>query len=125
MPMKWFVLGTAALIATVTVARGDERGNRPYVQSGADGVLYARCLPDALNGPAGRTRVYSVGRDKDELIETYDWYAEGGVTLGWSPIAGRVAVIARGNGAEPSFFLGDKRLAAYTADDLEKLGVEV
>jgi hypothetical protein len=109
----------------VTEARPDERSNRPYVQSGADGVLYARCLPDALGGPAGRTRVYSVGRGTDELVETYDWYAEGGVTLGWSPTAGKVAVMARRNGSELSFYLGGERTASYTAADLGRLGVEV
>ena len=81
-------------------------------------------IPDETTGSAGRTRVYSVGRDKDDLLETYDWYARG-VTLGWSPIAGKVAVMARRNGAELSFYLGGKQLATYTADDLGKLGVEV
>ena len=123
--MKWFVLTAATLVALAAPARADERGNRPYVQSGADGVLYARCVPDQVTGSAGRTRVYGVGRDKDDLIETYDWYPQGGVTLGWSPAAGKVAVMARRNGAELSFYLGGKLTASYTADDLGRLGVEV
>jgi hypothetical protein len=123
--MKWFVLGAAALVALVAPARADKPGNRPYVQSGPDGALYARCVPDATTGSAGRTRVYSVGRDKDDLLETYDWYAQDGVTLGWSPTAGRVAVMARRNGAELSFYLGGKLLASYTAEELGKFGVEV
>ena len=121
--MKWSALGTV-LVAVAAAACADEAGNRPYVQSGPDGVFYARCVPDAVTGSAGRTRVYSVGRDKDDLLETYDWYARG-VTLGWSPTAGKVAVMARRNGAELSFYLGGKLLASYTADDLGKLGVEV
>src|SRR5215218_10277902 len=121
--MKWSVLGTV-LVAVAAPTLADEPGNRSYVQSGPDGVFYARSVPDALTGSAGRTRVYSVGRDKDDLLETYDWYARG-VTLGWSPKAGKVAVMARRNGAELSFYLGAKLLASYTADDLAKLGVEV
>jgi hypothetical protein len=123
--MKWFVLVAVAPVAFAAPARADKPGNRPYVQSGPDGVLYARCVPDGLTGSAGRTRVYSVGRDKDDLLETYDWYAQDGVTLGWSPTAGRVAVMARRNGGELSFYLGAGRLASYGVDDLGKLGVEV
>jgi hypothetical protein len=123
--MKWFILSAAALVAFAVHARADKASNRPYVQSGPDGALYARCIPNALTGSAGSTRVYNVGREKDDLIETYDWYAEGGVSLGWSPIAGKVAVMARRNGAELSFYLGDKLLASYTLGDLGKLGVEV
>lgn len=123
--MKWFILGAAALVAFAAHVRADKPSNRPYVQSGPEGVFYVRCIPDAITGPAGSTQVYKVKRDKDDLIETYDWYAEGGVTLGWSPIAGKVAVMARRNGAELSFYLGGKLLASYTPDDLGKLGVEV
>jgi hypothetical protein len=106
--------------------------NRAYVKSGPDGVSYARCIPEADAGSAGTTRVYSVGRDKDTLIDTYDWYAPRGVTLGWSPVAGKVAVMALGGRTparsarvELSFHLGGKLLAAYTAEDLRALGVEV
>jgi len=123
--MKLFVLGVAILTGFAAPARADEPGSRPYVHSGADGVLYARCVPDQVTGSAGRTRVYNVGRDTDDLIETYDWYAQGGVRLGWSPAAGKVAVMARRNGAELSFYLGGKPLASYSADDLGRLGVQV
>jgi hypothetical protein len=49
------------------------------------------------------------------------------VVLGWSPVAGKVAVMTRGEkaGAELSFYLGGKLLASYTVADLHKLGVEV
>jgi hypothetical protein len=124
--MKWFAVSAAVLVAAAP-AVADRAGNRPYVQSGPDGVIYARCVPDGLAGSAGRTEVYSVGKQKDDLIAAYDWYAPEGVTLGWSPSAGKVAVMARRSepAAELSFYLGGTRLAAYTADDLGKLGVEV
>lgn len=123
--MKWCILSAAALVAFAVHARADKPGNRPYVQSGPDGVFYARCIPDEISGAAGSTKVYSVKRDKDDLIETYDWYAEGGVTLGWSPITGKVAVMARSISGELSFYLGSKFLVSHTLDDLGKLGVEV
>src|SRR4051794_15885402 len=131
--MNRFVLGVAGLAVVVTQAPASKPvPNRPYVQSGPDGGSYARGIPDANTGSAGTTKVYEVGREKDVLHDTYDWYAPGGVVLGWSPIAGKVAVMVRGgkqvDGAEPvelSFHLGGKLLASYTAEDLRKLGVEV
>ena len=49
------------------------------------------------------------------------------MTLGWCPTAGKVAVMARRSEptAELSFYMGGTRLAAYTADDLGKFGVEL
>src|SRR4051794_6172373 len=125
--MKWFVLTAGWLIAFAEDALAAKPvPNRPYVQSGADGVFYARCIPAADAGFAGTTRVYKVRREKDELLDTYNWYAPGGVVLGWSPIAGKVAVLARGGktGVELSFYLGGKHLASYTAEDLRQFGVE-
>jgi hypothetical protein len=131
--MNKFLLTAAVLIAGTAPALADKAAPvRPYVQSGPDGVSYARCVPDEKAGSGGTTRIYEVGREKDVLHDTYDWYAPGGVTLGWSPIAGKVAVMARGGkqaaGAEQiylSFHIGGKHLASYTAEDLRKLGVEV
>jgi hypothetical protein len=122
--MRWFVFGAAVLAAS---AAPDKAGNRPYVQSGPDGVIYARCIPAGITGSAGRTEVYRVETQKVALIATYGWYAPEGVTLGWSPTAGRVAVMARRAepAAELSFYLRDTRLASCTVDDLGKLGVEV
>jgi hypothetical protein len=116
---------TLVFAAALALAAGKPVQNRPYVQSGPDGVVYARCVPDAATGSAGTTKVYKVGRDADELLDTYPWYAREGVTLGWSPTAGKVAVMARRAKAELSFHLGGKELASYTTDDLGKLGFEV
>ena len=121
------------LLAIAAVAAGSKPvPNRPYVQSMDGGAFYAKCVPDAADGPAGTTKVYRVRRDADELVDAYDWYAAEGVVLGWSPVAGKVAVMARGGkpGAdgrrgELSFHLGGRQLTAYTTADLEVLGVEV
>jgi hypothetical protein len=126
--MKWFLLAVGMLVAASSqVTASKPVANRPYVQSGAEGVFYARCVPADDAGPAGTTKVYKAGHEKDELIDSYDWYAPGGVTLGWSPTAGRVAAMARGSepGSELSFYLGGRKLASYTVEDLGKLGVEL
>jgi hypothetical protein len=123
----------AVVLAVVTVqALADKKvPSRRYVQSGPDGVFYARCVPGEKQSSDGTTKVFKVGRETDELIDAYDWYAPE-VTLGWSPTAGKVAVMARGGkqaaGAEPvelSFHIGGKHLISYTAEDLRKLGAEV
>jgi hypothetical protein len=129
--MTKFVLAAAVLAAVTAQALAEKKvPARPYVQSGPDGVFFARCVPDEKAGPAG-TKVYKVGRENDELLDSYDWHAPE-VTLGWSPTAGKVAVMARGGkqaaGAEPvklSFHLGGKHLVSYTTEELGKLGVEV
>ena len=109
------------------------RSNFSYVQSGPDGVFYARCVPDEAEGTRGTTKVYRVGKQRDDLVDGYDWYVRPGVVLGWSPIAGKVAIMALGGPPAPgsdtppelSFHLGGERLASYTAVDLKEWGAEI
>jgi hypothetical protein len=110
-----------------------DAGNRPYVQSGADGVFYARCIPQDATGSAGSTDIFKVQKERDELVDHYDWFTRHGVVLGWSPIAGKVAVMAihRDAPASPDkqvefgFYLGGTLLKSWTTAELNKLGAEV
>jgi hypothetical protein len=106
------VVAAAAALASTAAAK--EAGPRAYVQSGPDGVFYARCVPPAGEGKAGHTDVYQVWGETDKLVDRYDWFARDGVVLGWSPIKGEVAVLAAvgGRGA-----VGDRAAAAGPADD--------
>ena len=88
--------------------------------------------PSAHRNPDRADGLYVVGRDKDTLLDSYDGYSPHGVTLGHRPIAGKVAVMALGGKAaggapraELSFYLGGKRLKAYTAADRARPGVNV
>ena len=127
------VVAALALVAGVPVALAKPAMNRPYVQSGPDGVFYARCVPKNLNGIEGTTAIYRVGAEEDELIDTYPWYSKERVVLGWSPIVGKVAVVSLarqeandGRGETVvSFYIGGKLLKAYTADELRKAGVQI
>jgi hypothetical protein len=76
--------------------------------------------------------VYTVGATDDQRVDRYDWYAPGGVTLGWSPLAGKVAVLAvvaerRQEGdwraqEELRFAIGGKGIRSYTNGELVALG---
>lgn len=110
-----------------------EPGNYPYVQSGPGGVFYARCIPNEATGSAGFTDIYRVQKERDELVDHYDWYCKRSVVLGWSPIAGKVGVMAIGKDeptspekqVELSFYLGSKFLKSWTTAELKRLGAEV
>ena len=113
-------------------------GSRPYVvTSHQDGLYYAKSVPADESGQSaqGTTKVYRVGRDGDELLDTYPWYAPRGVKTGmlldWSPTAGKVAIMRMHDEDVPfamdrvelTFYLGGKLLKSYTVKDLAALGV--
>lgn len=98
----------------------------PYVHSDLDDRFYARCIPAGDSGDKGATTIFMVKRTDDERVDAYDWYNRNGVVLGWSPIAGKVAVWRlRQDDSKPdpqrvefSFYLGGKLLKSYTAQEL-------
>jgi hypothetical protein len=126
------VLAVTACLAADAAASKTQQ-NYPYVQSGPGGVFYARCIPAETEGIKGTTTIYRVRKDKDDVVDTYDWYSKPGVVLGWSPIAGKVAVMSLGGKEAPepdkqvefSFHLGGKHLASYTTKDLMAWGADV
>ncbi len=107
-------------------------GNSPYVQSiEENGQYYARCVPTGALGIEGSTTIYRVGTESDEKLDTYNWYSPKGVTLGWSPMAKKVAVMTKRGGVVPkkdkvefSFYLGGQFLQSYTTQEVIDLGVQ-
>lgn len=101
---------------------------RTYVYSALDGVFYARVKPAREKSPP-RTQIFLVGDEKDTLLDTYDFYSPR-VELGWSPIAGKVAVLAArlktasnpNQENELDFFLDGKHLKSYSTEELVRLG---
>jgi hypothetical protein len=136
-----WVTRTSVLVALVLfsgAALASKAGqHRAYVQSGPDrlgSVFYARCVPSGDRGTAGRTQVYQVRGEGDHKVDAYDWYAPGGMVLGWSPIAGKVAVLSlMHDGAAEDwktqeairFSLGGERLASYTNGELIEMGASM
>jgi hypothetical protein len=126
-----------AIILTTGAALASKAGpHRAYVQSGPDrlgSVLYARCVPSGEKGSAGRTQVFRVRAEGDEALDEYDWFAPGGLVLGWSPIAGKVALLAvmQDEAADNwmaqealRFAMGGERLASYTNGQLIEMGAK-
>lgn len=127
------LLAVAVLSISVPVFGLSRPANGAYVQS-MDGpsIFYARCVPDGLEGTAGVTTIYRVRAEKDEVVDTYRWFSPRGVILGWTPMAGKVAVMSFGEpgsnsdeGVEISFHLGGQLLHSYTTSDLKALGIQV
>ena len=134
------VARTSVLVAMIMVTGAALAGkvgpHRAYVQSGPDRLgsgLYARCVPSDDRGSAGRTKVFRVRAEGDAVLDEYDWFAPGGLVLGWSPIAGKVALLALMQD-EPAddwkaqealrFAMGGERLASYTNGQLIEMGAE-
>jgi len=101
---------------------------RTYVYSGLDGIFYARCSPPKTGHPA-RTQVFRVEEKQDMPVDSYEFFSPR-IELGWSPIAGKVAVLATrlANSADLSkqheldFYLGGKHLKTYSTQDLMQMG---
>jgi hypothetical protein len=73
--------------------------NRPYVAEGPGGYFYAKAVPGERFGPKGITKIYRVQAGDDLSLDQYEWYAVERVKLGWSPTAGKVAVLVGPIGA--------------------------
>lgn len=69
----------AATLLALSIAQpahaDDEASNRAYVAASQYGNCYAKSIPSEGYGTAGQTHVYSVERDADRLVQTYDWFA--------------------------------------------------
>src|SRR4051794_40651858 len=96
--MKSIAVLILASLSAFCIPRANALASKPvepraYVQSGPDGVFYARCIP-AKGDAKPSTAIYQVLGETDKLFDRYDWFAPGGVVLGWSPIKGEVAVMA-------------------------------
>ena len=53
----------------------EELGNRAYVTASPHGQFYAKSIPYEPYGLKGVTKVYRVGKKRDTLVQTYDWYS--------------------------------------------------
>jgi hypothetical protein len=123
----------ATILGSALLALGKDGGNGAYVVGFPGGAsIYARCVPEEVKGSKGVTQVLRVRKEGDEILASYDWYNRQ-IFLGWSPTAGKVAVlrVAQDAGLAPdkqielSFYLGNDLVKSYTTADLVKLGARL
>ena len=125
-----FVVAAMA-VRTLPSLADTQAFNTPRLFAGTNGTCYATSEPKHSYGDAGRTEVYSVRSDGDQLLVSFDWYSvqlylkcvtripEGGSAI---------SVVRRGRwpgGKKAShgnlglaFYLNDRELASYSTLDL-------
>ncbi|MDH3585402.1 MAG: hypothetical protein OER86_14460 [Phycisphaerae bacterium] len=75
MNMRFLPACCLLLALPVSALADEEAANRPVVRSSQYGAIYARSVPDEGYGQKGRTTVFSVGKERDTVLNTYNWYA--------------------------------------------------
>jgi hypothetical protein len=134
------ILAIGFLFAGVPVAVGDTEDTAfIYVAaSSTDGTArrgghYAKCIPGDARGNTGRTLIYKVGAERDELVDTYDWYSWDVHPLSTNEGTYVVRFAGGFRGHEPraedlavGFYAHGKLIKAHSALDLVKdpAGVE-
>ena len=139
--MKTFLFLTIATVC-VSLTTGFEIGgrgeNRPTVQSAFGGSYYVRSVPSSDYGTEGKTQVFKVRSNGDELVDEYPVYMRGELYLGWDPIAGKWCLIHLeperitsnndfakvGKVSRLAFYIGRKEIMAYTGKELEEMGLK-
>jgi hypothetical protein len=117
---------------------GRDGVNLPIVQSAPGGHAYVRSVPSSDHGTEGKTQLFRVGKNGDELLDEYPVYMRGELYLGGSPITGKMCLVhleleritsnndfkKLGKISRLAFYMGGKDLVAYSGEDLEKMGLK-
>ena len=134
-----FLLMAIAVVGLTTGFQMRGAGeNRPIVQSAFGGSYYVRSVPSADFGTEGKTQVFAVKREGDELLDEYPVYMRGELYLGWSPLSGKWCLVhleperitsnndgwKLGKVSRLAFYSGGKELLTYKAEDLEKMALK-
>lgn len=122
------LIALAVLLFSVACYADQEASNRPVVRSSEYGIVYAKSIPDEDYGQKGKTYLYYVGSEKDELICEYNWFANE-IYIGGS---GETFVVRFGpwhRGYEPQdthlaigIYNGSRVVREYSTTDLIKMG---
>lgn len=132
------ILGIACALLTTGFKMAGRGENWPTVQSAFGGTSYVRSIPSSDYGTEGKTQVFRVKSNGDELVDEYPLYMRGELYLGWSPITGKWCLvhleperITSNNDFEKvgklsrlAFYMGGKDIIAYAGKDLEKMGLK-
>jgi hypothetical protein len=136
--LLFLILAIACVLLMTGFQMAGRGENRPTVQSAFGGTLYVRSVPSSDYGTDGKTQVFSVRSNGDELVDEYPVYMRGELYLGWTPIAGKWCLVhleperitsnsdfeKLGKVSRLAFYMGGKEIMAYTGKDLEEMGLK-
>jgi hypothetical protein len=134
----FLTIAGACVVLTMGFKVSGRGENRPIVQSAFGGTYYVRSVPSSDYGTEGKTQVFRVRRNGDELVDEYPVYMRGELYLGWDPIGGKWCLVHLeperirsdndfekvGKVSRLTFYMGGKEIMAYTGKDLEELGLK-
>lgn len=139
--MKTFLfltIGTACVFLTTGFKMSGRGENHATVQSAFGGTYYVRSVPSSDYGTEGKTQVFKVRSNGDELVDEYPVYMRGELYLGWDAIAGKWCLVHLeperitsnndfakvGKVSRLAFYTGGREIMAYTGKDLEEMGLK-
>jgi hypothetical protein len=134
----FLTIATACVFLTTGFKMSGRGENRPTVQSAFDGTYYVRSVPSSDYGTEGKTQVFKVRTNGDELVDEYPVYMRGELYLGWDPIAGKWCLVhleperitsnndfeKLGKVSRLAFYMGGKEIMAYTGKELAEMGLK-
>jgi len=113
---------------TASYAYSDqEASNTVYVRASQYGRNYAKSIPKGHYGSEGKTSIYKVNKNDDELLYEFDWYSSNIFLLDYGISVVRMGSWARGR--EPNndelaiaFYSNGKLLKKYSTKDIANIG---
>jgi hypothetical protein len=140
--MKRVIVSSLFIYSWVTLVgafspSADSGRNFPVVHSFDGGRHFVRSIPDEGYGSTGKTEMYRVTNDGDDLVEDYAVYMYGDLffswcrdQLGWGIVQLEPVRVSDPNDANKlgdisrlAFYLGGKKTREYSQDDLAEMGL--
>jgi hypothetical protein len=132
------IIAIGSILLMTGFKMGGHGENQPTVQSAPGGYAYVRSIPKNDYGNEGKTQVFRVRKNGDELLDEYPAYMRGELYLGASPITGKCCLVhleperitsnndfkKLGKISRLAFYMGGKELVAYSGEDLDKMGLK-
>jgi len=87
------IIAIGSILLMTGFKMGGHGENQPTVQSAPGGYAYVRSIPKNDYGNEGKTQVFRVRKNGDELLDEYSAYMRGELYLGASPITGKCCLV--------------------------------
>ncbi len=128
---------TLAAVAMAFSPSADSGKNLPVVHSFDGGRHFVRSIPTEDYDSSGKTEMYRVTSDGDELIEEYDVYMYGDLFFSWCPDQRTWGIVQLepvrvidpndadklGDISRLAFYLAGKKTKEYSQENLAEMGL--